>query len=596
MKNVLAMLIVVTATAQAQYSIRSPYLQQPERVVPYVDSCAQFWIRVHDTTYGGFYTNVDKFGNVITAWGTNKNLVSQSRDAYGFTRAFMLTGNELYLTMARSALNFIYTNAWDTHYGGWFASLDRFGTPQNTGNNKTAFDQHYALLGIAAAFEATQDTTDRRWLLQGYEKNNDQLWDARPAYFGYYDQTARSWQNKSGKTFNATVDAITTHLLHLYLMTGEDRYRTRLLEVTQNMMTRLVPTVDSMAIGFVEKFNADWQYTNSTANFNTRTLMGHVLKTAWCLARVHELFPDTNYMRAAEKLARNVLTRGYDHDYGGPYKDYDRVTGAMFMYGQADTAKAWWQMEQAITAGLMLYYITGNTDYLRMADGSLDFFMRYFVDHVYSEVYFDRTRRGGFIWSENKGDNGKAAYHSIETGYYVYLYGNLMLHGRPATLYYKFSPEDSGRTLRMNPLAMRSSGYRIKEVRRNGDLYTQYNAAQRLLTLPPGIGGIFAVTYEPVTTSVARRAELPAVITLEQNYPNPFNPATRIAFTLPEAGATSVRVYDILGKEVATLIDARLDAGRHEVPFDASHLASGIYLYRLESGGTIQTRRMLLLK
>ena len=89
---------------------------------------------------------------------------------------------------------------------------------------------------------------------------------------------------------------------------------------------------------------------------------------------------------------------------------------------------------------------------------------------------------------------------------------------------------------------------------------------------------------------------LPEKYALYQNYPNPFNPSTTIAFDLPESGAVKLTVYDVLGREVKTLLNGRRSAGRYEVRFDASDLASGVYLYRLEAGRHFLTRRMLLVK
>lgn len=83
---------------------------------------------------------------------------------------------------------------------------------------------------------------------------------------------------------------------------------------------------------------------------------------------------------------------------------------------------------------------------------------------------------------------------------------------------------------------------------------------------------------------------------LEQNYPNPFNPTTRISLTLPTAGSVRLRVMNLLGQEVTTLINGLKEAGRHSVNFNASNLPSGIYTYRLESGGKVITRKMLLVK
>ncbi len=90
--------------------------------------------------------------------------------------------------------------------------------------------------------------------------------------------------------------------------------------------------------------------------------------------------------------------------------------------------------------------------------------------------------------------------------------------------------------------------------------------------------------------------EIPASYTLQQNYPNPFNPSTTIKFSIPKSGNVRLVVYDILGKEVATLVNNFLNAGQYNFQFNAANLASGIYLYRLEAGNFTQTNKMLLMK
>ena len=89
---------------------------------------------------------------------------------------------------------------------------------------------------------------------------------------------------------------------------------------------------------------------------------------------------------------------------------------------------------------------------------------------------------------------------------------------------------------------------------------------------------------------------MPNNFNLLQNYPNPFNPETRIDFALPEAGMTRLVIYDLLGREVARLIDGELSAGYHQVMWDASESASGIYFYRLTSGDFVKIKKMVLLK
>jgi hypothetical protein len=99
-----------------------------------------------------------------------------------------------------------------------------------------------------------------------------------------------------------------------------------------------------------------------------------------------------------------------------------------------------------------------------------------------------------------------------------------------------------------------------------------------------------------VATEDDRAPELPSSVTLNQNYPNPFNPATTISFSLNERAPVRLTVHDLLGREVAVLLDDVETAGEHAARFDAASLPSGVYLYRLETGGHALMNKMLLLK
>jgi len=84
---------------------------------------------------------------------------------------------------------------------------------------------------------------------------------------------------------------------------------------------------------------------------------------------------------------------------------------------------------------------------------------------------------------------------------------------------------------------------------------------------------------------------------LGQNYPNPFNPTTQIVFDLPKAGEVTLTVYDMTGRVVSTLVNGYKSAGRYDVTFDGSGLASGAYIYRLQAGRNfVQTKKLLLVK
>ena len=95
---------------------------------------------------------------------------------------------------------------------------------------------------------------------------------------------------------------------------------------------------------------------------------------------------------------------------------------------------------------------------------------------------------------------------------------------------------------------------------------------------------------------VSEGTALPLGYSLAQNYPNPFNPSTTIAYDLPEGSHVTLTLYTITGQKVGTLASGHQEAGHYQVTWDGSGFATGIYLYRLQAGSFIQTRKVLLLR
>ena len=108
--------------------------------------------------------------------------------------------------------------------------------------------------------------------------------------------------------------------------------------------------------------------------------------------------------------------------------------------------------------------------------------------------------------------------------------------------------------------------------------------------------GAIAGYYELISGVSNSQNQVPSDYVLSQNYPNPFNPSTKISFSLPQANNVKLVVYDLLGREVSTLVNGYMNAGVHTVDFNASSLASGIYLYRIEAGSFTAAKKMMLIK
>jgi hypothetical protein len=109
-------------------------------------------------------------------------------------------------------------------------------------------------------------------------------------------------------------------------------------------------------------------------------------------------------------------------------------------------------------------------------------------------------------------------------------------------------------------------------------------------------GTISGAIWVPGTTPVEENVKSADSYNLSQNYPNPFNPSTTISFQLPISGEVSLRVYDILGNEVATLVNEEKHAGNYQIDFNSEGLSSGVYYYKLQVGGFVETKKMILIK
>lgn len=134
-----------------------------------------------------------------------------------------------------------------------------------------------------------------------------------------------------------------------------------------------------------------------------------------------------------------------------------------------------------------------------------------------------------------------------------------------------------------------------REITGSHDVYLRFTGADE-------VSELFRIQSFRFTTDVTTSTEeligedLANEFSLKQNYPNPFNPTTSIAYHLPASSQVSLKVYDMLGREVAVLVDEHKAAGVHQVQFDSSGLSSGVYLYQISAGDFVSTKKMMLLK
>ena len=108
--------------------------------------------------------------------------------------------------------------------------------------------------------------------------------------------------------------------------------------------------------------------------------------------------------------------------------------------------------------------------------------------------------------------------------------------------------------------------------------------------------GVWRRPLSEIVTSIENEITQPTEFILSQNYPNPFNPSTKIKYSIPQTSNVVIKIYDVLGSEVATLVNEEKSVGTYELNWNAANLSSGVYVYRLQAGSFVQTRKMILLK
>lgn len=209
-----------------------------------------------------------------------------------------------------------------------------------------------------------------------------------------------------------------------------------------------------------------------------------------------------------------------------------------------------------------MFFVNANTGYIGAA----------------SHNYMLKTTNGGVNWLQYSipTSNGIYSIHfpSVNTGY-ASCYSGQIIKTTNAGINWFLQTTGTGSSLR--------SIFFINDL-------TGYCSGENNTVLKTTDGGGAPIGITPISN------EVPKDFILEQNYPNPFNPVTNINFSIPKAGFTSIRIYDITGRLVQTLFETQLAPGSYKADWNASQMPSGIYMYRIESGSFTESRKMILIK
>lgn len=488
-----------------------------------------WWVRQIDEL-GRFYLEAEFGGNQIDYRGyrTNLTLTGQhqksgrqesdtiSRLVYGFASAYLLTGDDVYLEAAEKGTEYLRDHFRFVDAGEdvcyWYHAVDigADGREQKIlasefGDDFDAlpcYEQIYALAGPVQTYRITGDPMiheDARRTINLFNRfykdhgpNGGYYSHIDPITFDAHAETLG--HNRARKNWNSVGDHAPAYLINLWLATGEKSHAD-FLEYTFDTIARRFP--DYAESAFVqEKFHDDWSKDQTWGWQQNRAVVGHNLKIAWNLMRMHSLRSKESYVELAEKIAQMMPLHGADRQRGGWYDVVERKLepGQRFHRYAWHDRKAWWQQEQGILAYLILNGTLGKDEYLQFAREGAAFYNAFFLDVDSGGVYFNVLANGHpytLGTERGKGSHSMAGYHSFELCYLAAVYTNLLIRKEPMDFH--FRPRPGGfrdGTLRVQPDILPPGSVRITGVWIDGKDYGDFDAEGLTVRLPEGHGDI----------------------------------------------------------------------------------------------------------
>jgi mannose/cellobiose epimerase-like protein (N-acyl-D-glucosamine 2-epimerase family) len=431
-----------------------------------------------------------------------------SRLVYGFASAFLMTGEDRFLDAAEKGVQYLrdhmrFYDA-DEELVYWYHGIDIRGAREDKvfasefGDDYDAipaYEQIYAMAGPMQTYRITGDPDILRDAQLTVKLFDEFLLDReRGGYFSHLDpftldpRSEALGHNRARKNWNSVGDHAPAYLVNLWLATGDAKYA-RMLEYTFDTIAKHFPDYEHSP--FVnERFHEDWSHDLTWGWQQNRAVVGHNLKIAWNLMRMHSLKPKEEYVALAKKIAAIMPGVGSDLQRGGWYDVMERVLepGQKYHRFVWHDRKAWWQQEQSILAYLILNGLLQDPEYQRHAREAAAFYNGFFLDHDEGGIYFNVLANGVpyLLGTERyKGSHSMSGYHSFELCYLATTYTNLLVTGQPMDLYFKPKPGGfKNNLLRVSPDILPPGRVRIDQVWADGEPYHDFEAGALTVRLP----------------------------------------------------------------------------------------------------------------
>ena len=482
-----------------------------------IQQLLNFYLEAQFKVVEGEAIDFKKFRTDLSAEGKKQdgvqNLDTISRLIYGFATAYMITGDERALEAATNGTEYMQRHFRHQNKSEgicyWYSQIaiqddgsvrKYMGSTaggDEGGNAIPCYEQIYALAGPTQTWRLTggdnirHDIDDTIAFLNRYYKDHG-------PYGGYYshvdpvtfDAKAESLGvNKAKKNWNSVGDHAPAYLINLYLATGEESYA-KFLEDTFDTICEHFPDYGYSPF-MNEKFFEDWTHDLKWGIHQARCVVGHNLKVAWNLTRMHSLNPKESYKTFAHQIADAIPPAGCDNQRGGWYDMMERTLkdGEEHYRRVWHDRKAWWQQEQ----GILAYYIMAGVyndkpEYLRFAREGSAFYNGWFLDYESGGIYFNVLANGQpySLGSERgKGSHSMAGYHSFELCFLAAIYSNLLVTKQPMDFYFRPDPQGwPDNKLRVAPDLLPAGSVELSEVWIDDKSYYDFDKTAMIVNLP----------------------------------------------------------------------------------------------------------------
>lgn len=370
-----------------------------DRILPYWST------KTLDETHGGFIGRIDGENRVIP--GAQKSAILNARILWTYSAAFRVLNRPELKDIADRAQRYVIDHFWDAKHGGLYWMLDHRG--EVFSSKKHAYAQAFGIYGFSEHYRATGNPESLTKAIEIFHLLETHSFSE--ATQGYYEAFDMEWKPledvRLGSSDAYEKRSTNTHLhlleayTNLYRVWPDEKLRTQL---TLLLELFLGPIYDSKNHHFIAFFGEDWSPRSDVYSY------GHDIETTWLMHDAAETIADPELLFRTRHVVRDVsafvLREGLDTEFGGLY-NFGK-NGVVF-----DTDKHWWVQAEAIIGFMNMYQISGESEYLSVANDIWDYTREYILDHEHGEWFFRVTRNGQPYAHEDKIGPWKCPYHTV---------------------------------------------------------------------------------------------------------------------------------------------------------------------------------------